>query len=127
MTDTRQALFDCAIQPRPLDYPLAAYHRAVIDGPLHYQWEDKPHRLLYDLIAAVKFYAALASAQPVAGAVEPTMPQWPDGPVKEQTIGEAFKAWRNTQAAPSTPPHAVVEAVPLTIRQKEDAMQEFTD
>jgi len=26
-------------------------------GPLHYTWQDKPHRLVYDLIAAVKHYA----------------------------------------------------------------------
>ena len=92
MTDTRQALFDCDIQPRPLDYPLAAYHRAVIDGPLHYQWEDKPHRLLYDLIAAVKFYAALASAQPVAGAVaEPSVCGLTE--CKNRTKCDCCKAW----------------------------------
>lgn len=27
-------------------------------------------------------------------APEPTMPQWPEGPVRKQTIGEAFEAWR---------------------------------
>jgi len=58
-----QGLFDCDIQPRPLSYSLNDYHRAVIDGPLHYQWEDKPHRLLYDLIAAVKFYAKCTGEQ----------------------------------------------------------------
>lgn len=62
-------LLDCEIQPRPLSYPLSDYHRAGVDGPLHYTWTDKPHRLLYDLIAAVKFYAALAAQQPAAEAV----------------------------------------------------------
>ena len=51
-------VLDCDIQPRPLAYPLTDYHRAGIDGPLHYTWQDKPHRLLYDLIAAVRYYAA---------------------------------------------------------------------
>lgn len=53
-----QPVLDCDIQPRPLAYPLTDYHSAVIDGPLHYTWQDKPHRLLYDLIAAVRYYAA---------------------------------------------------------------------
>ncbi|MFW1924333.1 hypothetical protein, partial [Acinetobacter geminorum] len=52
-----QPVLDCEIQPRPLAYPLTDYHRAGIDGPLHYTWQDKPHRLLYDLIAAVRYYA----------------------------------------------------------------------
>ena len=51
-------VLDCDIQPRPLAYPLTDYHRAGIDGPLHSTWQDKPHRLLYDLIAAVRYYAA---------------------------------------------------------------------
>ena len=45
------------IKPRPLSYPLDAYHRAPCDGPLNATWQDKPHRLLYDLIAAVAYYA----------------------------------------------------------------------
>ena len=44
------------------------------------------------------------------------MPQWPDGPVKEQTIGEAFKAWRNTQAAPAPEPSA--QAVMTELEQR---------
>lgn len=65
------ALTDCDIDPRPLAYPLTDYHRAGIDGPLHATWQDKPHRLLYDLIAAVRYYSAQQAAQPVAG--EPVM------------------------------------------------------
>ena len=50
-------LLECEIAPRPLSYSLQDYHRAGLDGPLHYTWQDKPHRLLYDLIAAVRYYA----------------------------------------------------------------------
>ena len=55
------AFLDCDIAPRALSYSLRDYHRAGIDGPLHYTWTDKPHRLLYDLIAAVRYYAAPAA------------------------------------------------------------------
>ena len=51
-------LLDSEIAPRPLSYPLHDYHRAMSEGPLHATWQDKPHRLVYDLIAAVRFYAA---------------------------------------------------------------------
>ena len=51
-------IINADITPRPLAYPLSDYHRAGIDGPLHYQWTDKPHRLLYDLIAALMYYTA---------------------------------------------------------------------
>jgi hypothetical protein len=55
-------LFECGIQPRPLEeYSLHDYHIAPGAGPLHYTWTDKPHRLLYDLIAAVRYYAAIAT------------------------------------------------------------------
>jgi hypothetical protein len=55
----------CEIAPRPLAYPLADYHCAGVAGTrLHYTWTDKPHRLLYDLIAAVRFYAAAHPQQP---------------------------------------------------------------
>lgn len=47
----------CDISPRALPYPLRDFHRAMTEGPLHYTWQDKPHRLVYDLIAAVKYYA----------------------------------------------------------------------
>lgn len=45
------------IKPRRLSYPLDTYHRAPGDGALNATWQDKPHRLLYDLIAAVAYYA----------------------------------------------------------------------
>lgn len=51
------SLFECDIKPRPLSYPLNTYHIAMSEGELHYTWTDKPHRLVYDLIAAVKYYA----------------------------------------------------------------------
>ena len=80
------ALLACDIQPRPLRYPLSDYHRAGSDGPLHATWEDKPHRLLYDLIAAVRYYAAPAPAEPAPEGwrlvpVEPTpemLDAWPN-------------------------------------------------
>ena len=62
-------MLECSIQPRPLSHPLAAYHSAMSKGPLHYTWQDKPHRLVYDLIAAVKHYAnqaGQAAPAPVA-------------------------------------------------------------
>ena len=62
-----QPVLDCEIQPRPLAYPLTDYHSAGIDGPLNYTWKDKPHRLLYDLIAAVRYYAAPQAVPVPAG------------------------------------------------------------
>jgi hypothetical protein len=61
-------LFTTDIVPRPLKYTLSDYHKAMSEGPLHYTWQDKPHRLVYDLIAAVRYYAtppraALTDAQ----------------------------------------------------------------
>lgn len=42
------------IAPRHLDYSLDAYWQAPSGvGPLAKQWENKPHRLVYDLIAAL--------------------------------------------------------------------------
>lgn len=39
---------------RPLEHPLDAYWQAPGgSGPLAATWQDKPHRLLYDLIAAL--------------------------------------------------------------------------
>ncbi len=64
------ALLQCDIQPRPLSYSLSDFHRAIYDGPLNYTWQDKPHRLVYDLIAAVRYYAAPPAA--------PTQPAPPD-------------------------------------------------
>lgn len=52
------------IKPRPLSYSLNDYHHAGVPGSvLHAQWQDKPHRLLYDLIAAVAYYTAPQPAQ----------------------------------------------------------------
>lgn len=53
----RQELLECDVPARPLSYPLRDYHTAMTEGPLHYTWTDKPHRLVYDLIAAVRYYA----------------------------------------------------------------------
>lgn len=40
--------------PRPLKYSLEDYYLAHSgEGPLAAEWTDKPHRLLYDLIAAL--------------------------------------------------------------------------
>lgn len=55
-------LFESQIEPRPLLYPLSDYHKAMTEGPLHYTWIDKPHRLVYDLIAAVRYYASAPPA-----------------------------------------------------------------
>ena len=57
-------LLKCDIEPRPLSHPLRDYHIAISEGPLNYTWQDKPHRLVYDLIAAVRYYAALQAQQP---------------------------------------------------------------
>jgi hypothetical protein len=56
-TAVKPDLFTTDIVPRPLKYPLSDYHKAMSEGPLHYTWQDKPHRLVYDLIAAVRYYA----------------------------------------------------------------------
>ena len=49
---------DCDISPRELSYALSEFHRAPSgDGALGFTWQDKPHRIVYDLIAAVKYYA----------------------------------------------------------------------
>jgi len=68
MSDLRnaaQAALDCEIAPRPLSHPLRDYHIAISEGPLNYTWQDKPHRLVYDLIAAVRYYAAPQDQQPM--------------------------------------------------------------
>lgn len=81
------ALLDCDIAPRPLAHPLRDYHRAGMDGPLHYTWTDKPHRLLYDLIAAVRFYATPPAAP------ERTRPKiTPDLVDAEDACGGVFAA-----------------------------------
>lgn len=49
---------DCDISPRELSYALSEFHRAPSgDGALGFTWQEKPHRIVYDLIAAVKYYA----------------------------------------------------------------------
>jgi hypothetical protein len=50
------------IPPRPLEYTLKDYHQAPAKGPLNFTWQDKPHRLLYDLIAAVAYKDAEIAA-----------------------------------------------------------------
>ena len=52
-----EPLLDCDVAPRPLAYPLKDYHHSPSNGPLHFTWQDKPHRIVYDLIAAVRYYA----------------------------------------------------------------------
>ncbi len=61
MNDEEKKLLQCSISPRPLSHSLQDYHSAITEGPLHYTWTDKPHRLVYDLIAAVKYYAIKAN------------------------------------------------------------------
>ncbi len=120
-----QPVLDCEIQPRPLAYPLTDYHRAGVDGPLHYTWKDKPHRLLYDLIAAVRYYAApqavptdkdslmVAQAVPVPAGwalvpVEPT-PEMLQAGVRDvltrktTTMADTYRAM--LAAAPKEQPH----------------------
>jgi hypothetical protein len=63
VTNINGSLLDCDIAPRALNYSLRDYHHAGYEGPLNAMWKDKPHRLLYDLIAAVRFYAAQTAAQ----------------------------------------------------------------
>jgi len=64
--ETQVGMFECEIEARPLGHSLREYHEAVGGNEnkgLGYTWSDKPHRLLYDLIAAVKYYAALAQTK----------------------------------------------------------------
>lgn len=51
-------LFATEVQPQPLRYSLDDYHRAPSEGPLNATWQDKPHRLLYDLVAALAYYTS---------------------------------------------------------------------
>lgn len=42
--------------PRPLPHKLEAYYDAMSgEGDVAYDWKDKPHRLIYDLIAYCRF------------------------------------------------------------------------
>jgi hypothetical protein len=38
---------------RPLAYTMDEYWNAPGSGPLNYTWKDKPHRVVYDLLAAI--------------------------------------------------------------------------
>lgn len=65
--DPIKLALDCEIAARPLTRPLKDYHEGPGSGPLHYTWTDKPHRLVYDLAAAVKYFAEqLQALQPAA-------------------------------------------------------------
>ena len=61
MNEQEKKMLECQIIPRSLSFSLDDYHKAITEGPLHYTWIDKPHRLVYDLIAAVKYYAIKAN------------------------------------------------------------------
>ncbi len=65
-------LLSCDISARPLSNPLSDYHQAMSKGPLNFTWRDKPHRLVYDLIAAVKWYAIASTSTQTVSTVEPT-------------------------------------------------------
>lgn len=59
------SLFETEVEAHQLAYSLNEFHLAPSGaGPLAYTWKDKPHRLVYDLIAAVKYYATVALAHP---------------------------------------------------------------
>ncbi len=46
--------FEHNITPRPYDGDLNDFYAAMSgEGDLAYQWQDKPHRLVYDLLAHV--------------------------------------------------------------------------
>lgn len=52
------------IKPRPVDGSLDDYWYSVCgEGPQAYRWSDTPHRLVYDLIANVLFYAQQSPAR----------------------------------------------------------------
>ena len=93
---------DCEfVKPRPLDYPLRDFHRAPGDGPLNATWQDKPHRIVYDLIAAVRYYATRPSPPEgaPAGATEPDKAD----PRKLQLQGLIFALARLSCVPPMAP------------------------
>ena len=58
-------LLDAFKDRRPLTHPLEAYWRAPSgQGPLAAEWADKPHRLIYDLIAAIVHSTAGSASAP---------------------------------------------------------------
>lgn len=53
-------LFDVDIEARPLEVSLKDYQLAPSgEGKVSEAWKNKPHRIVYDLIAAVKYYASM--------------------------------------------------------------------
>ncbi len=50
--------FRDTVRARPLAYTLDEYWQSVAgNGPLGFTWKDKPHRIVYDLLAAVRYYS----------------------------------------------------------------------
>jgi len=84
------------VAARPLDYSLSDYHKAMSDGPLNFTWRDKPHRLIYDLIAAVKWYAA---SQPVQPAAVPVAVCDPYEKAKDGVYGPEYESQFSAQPA----------------------------
>jgi hypothetical protein len=111
---------------RPLDGTLDDYWRAPSgEGPHAYTWDDKPHRLLYDLIAAIIYASPPAPAVPAAGEPVAYRHDFPGGRCSCELsfvpLDEADKArgWVETPlyATPPAAPAAgeVVEAVIASI------------
>lgn len=64
------ALLDTFKDGRPLTHPLEAYWRAPSgQGPLATEWADKPHRLIYDLIAAIVHSTTDAASTPAGPSI----------------------------------------------------------
>jgi hypothetical protein len=50
--------FRQTVVARPLAYSLDEYWQSVAgEGPMGFQWYDKPHRIVYDLLGAVRYYS----------------------------------------------------------------------
>lgn len=99
--------FECEVDPLPLQYTLKDYHHAVCsDGELNFIWRDKPHRLLYDLIAAVKFYAAPENEQDGG---------WGKEDVYEEVYDNLCSALRPHINAQKLPP-SVTESVEFLVK-----------
>lgn len=94
---TGEPMLSTDIAPRPLSYSLDDYHRAPSEGTLHYTWQDKPHRLLYDLIAAVAYYAGKqpATPEPVAWSEREQL-RHAQAAVVMPMIGPLLDAWENS-------------------------------
>ena len=62
------SMFDVDIEARPLENSLKDYQLAPSGlGEIGAAWINKPHRIVYDLIAAVKYYANEAAKQSMQG------------------------------------------------------------